>query len=149
MIIRKARPDERSALIELMRRASLVWADTRADLLASPEVIDIPAAQIEAGQVIVAEDGPLLGFSAILPRSDGDIELDGMFTEPDYFRKGIGSALVQAVMKESRSLGARAIHVVANRNVLGFYEAVGFRSVGEIATPLGPLATLMVKDIAD
>ncbi|HWA20744.1 MAG TPA: GNAT family N-acetyltransferase [Devosia sp.] len=148
MKLRRARIEERPALIELMRRASLVWDDTRADLLARPDLIDLPEAQIVAGQVIVAEEGGLLGFAAILPRTDGDVELDGLFTDPLHFRKGIGTALVGAVMSEAAIGAARAVHVVANRNVLGFYEAVGFRTIGEILTPLGPTACLMVKPVS-
>jgi N-acetylglutamate synthase-like GNAT family acetyltransferase len=148
MIIRKARGEERSQLVELMRRASLVWDDTRANLVAHPELIDIPAEQIAAGRVIVAEAGSLSGFAAILPRHDGNVELDGLFVEPAMFGNGIGRALVVAVVDEARELRARSVHVVANQNVLGFYQAVGFRPLGEIATPLGPMATLMVRDIA-
>lgn len=147
MIVRKARPDERPTLIELMRRASLVWEDTRADLLARPELIDVPTTQIESGQVIVADIGGVVGFAAILPRDDGDVELDGLFTEPRHFRGGIGRTLVDAVVEEAKGLGASAVHVLANRNVLAFYEAVGFRVIGEITTELGPTGSLMVKTV--
>lgn len=148
MIVRTARPDERPALIELMRRASLVWDDSRAQLLARPELVDIPAGQIAAGQVLVADDGTPIGFAAILPRNDGNIELDGLFVDPALFRKGTGRALVDAVAEAARASGARSIHVVANRNVLAFYEAVGFETIGEIGTELGPTASLMIKRLS-
>ena len=145
--IRTATPDERARLIELMRRASLVWDDTRAQLVAQPELIDVPAEQIEAGRVLVAVDarGALLGFAALLRRDDGGVELDGLFTEPARFRQGIGRALVRAAEVAATALGAQRLHVIANRNVLGFYEAVGFETVGEVATPLGPIASRMQK----
>lgn len=145
MNVRPAHPGERPLLIELMRRASLVWDDSREQLLARPGIIDVPAGQIETGQVFVAdEDGPI-GFAAILPRNDGNIELDGLFVEPSRFRKGTGRALVEAVADIARASGARSLHVVANRNVLAFYEAVGFVTVGEIGTELGPTASLMIR----
>jgi N-acetylglutamate synthase-like GNAT family acetyltransferase len=149
--IRKATLDDRPPLIELMRRASLVWEDTRAQLLAQPELIDVPAQQIEAGQVLVAtaaDDATLLGFAAHLPRDDGDLELDGLFTEPARFREGIGTALVRAVERAAVALGAQHLHVLANCNVLAFYEAVGFVSVGEVETPLGPVASRMQKPVS-
>ena len=148
--IRNATLDERTQLIELMRRASLVWDDTRAQLLAQPELIDVPAEQFEAGQVLVAtaaDDRTLLGFAVLLPRQDGDVELDGLFTEPAHFRSGIGTALIHAVEAEAAARGAQHLRVIANRNVLAFYEAVGFESVGEAATPLGPLASRMQKRV--
>jgi GNAT superfamily N-acetyltransferase len=134
-------------LIELMRRASLVWDDTRADLMAHPELIDVPADQIAAGQVIVAGEDVPVGFAAMLPRHDGNVELDGLFVEPSKFRHGTGRALVDAAGRAAKVRGAKSIHVIANRNVLGFYLAVGFRTVGEIATPLGPTASLMIKTL--
>jgi hypothetical protein len=48
-------------------------------------------------------------------------------------------------MDEAGSLGAGGVHVTANRNALAFYEAVGFLSVGELTTELGPTGSLMVK----
>ena len=145
--LRKARLNERRALIELMRRASLVWEDTRAQLVERPELIDVTAASIDAGRVWVAAEDALLGFAVLLPRADGDIELDGLFTEPAHFRRGVGTALVRAVEGAAVALGARRLHVIANRNVLGFYEAVGFETHGEMATPLGPIASRMEKPL--
>jgi len=149
--IRKATLDERQPLIELMRRASLVWQDTRAQLLERPELIDVPSEQIEVGRVLVAVDaetGAPLGFAALLPRDDGDVELDGLFTEPARFRQGIGTALVHAAAAAALALGAQRLHVLANRNVLAFYEAVGFETLGELVTPLGPVASRMAKRLS-
>ena len=85
MNIRTAIAADRPELIELVRRSSLVWDNSRAQLLAQPELIDVPAEQIAAGQVIVVEDGGLIGFAAILPRDDGNIELDGLSLSPHAF----------------------------------------------------------------
>lgn len=147
MNIRTAIAADRPELIELMRRASLVWDDSRNQLLANPGLIDVPLEQIATGQVIVAEDGVPIGFAATLPRPDGNVELDGLFVDPHLFRNGTGRALIEAAGQAALATGARSIHVVANRNVLGFYEAVGFTTVGEIATPLGPTASLMIKHL--
>jgi GNAT superfamily N-acetyltransferase len=92
---RLAVPAERSALEELQRRASLMWEEDRAALLANPDAIELPLEQITGGRTVVAENaGQLLGFSVVLPRDDGDAELDGLFVEPTYWRHGLGRALV-------------------------------------------------------
>lgn len=139
MRLRPARPDERAALEDLQRRASLVWDDYREALSAHPEAIELPAEQIAAGQVIVAErDGVTLGFTVVLPRADDGAELDGLFVEPDHWRSGVGRRLVDAAVAAAREGGAATLHVIANPRALSFYEAVGFERLGETPTRFGP-----------
>ena len=65
--IRPALPEERLELEELQRRASLALETYREQLEANPDAIDLPAEQIERGDVLVAEmDGRLAGFAAVL-----------------------------------------------------------------------------------
>ncbi|MDY7231844.1 GNAT family N-acetyltransferase [Hyalangium rubrum] len=137
--LRVARPDERLALEELQRRASLVWEDYREALLAHPEAIELPPAQLEAGQVTVAEtDGRVLGFSVVLPREDGAAELDGLFVEPEGWGKGVGRGLVADAAARARAAGVRVLHVIANPRAEGFYARCGFERIGETPTRFGP-----------
>ena len=65
--IRFGRPDERAALEELQRRASLMWEEYLAYLLANPDVIELPLAQLREGRVRVAQwHGRVAGFAALL-----------------------------------------------------------------------------------
>ncbi len=140
MEIRDARDDEAGALVELQRRASLVWKEYRGQLLAHPDAIALPDGAIANGQVRVAVDetGRTLGFSVVAPAGDGAWELDGLFVEPDGWHRGVGRALVADLMARARDLGARSVQVTANPRALGFYERVGFRREGEVATRFGP-----------
>jgi GNAT superfamily N-acetyltransferase len=141
--IRLAVPAERHALEELQRRASLVWEEYREALLANPDAIELPVQQIEEGRVCVAEDAQaLLGFSAVLPRDDGDAELDGLFVEPAVWRRGVGRALVERAAQTASASGARALHVVANPRAEDFYRACGFVRTGESATRFGTALTM-------
>ncbi len=118
-------------LESLQRRASVANPGDREALLANPDAIAIPAGQIEAGQVVVAEvRGVCAGFAAILPRADGDVELDGLFVEPGSWKRGIGRALVQHCCGLARGMGAVHLHVVGNPHALGFYGKCGFETVG-------------------
>jgi GNAT superfamily N-acetyltransferase len=149
--IRLARPDDRLTLIELQRRASLMWEDVRDELLARPELIDssLPAEMIANNQVFVAERGDrILGFATIVTHEGDDAELEGLFVEPAEWRRGIGTALVKAVEREAQAWGANRLHVLANRNVRDFYEANGFETLGEQKTLLGPIALVMAKPVA-
>ncbi len=139
LTVRVAFPEEREALEALQWRASLANPGDREALLAHPEVIELPADQIEKGQVLIAErGGVVLGFAALLDRDDGDIELDGLFVEPEHWRQGIGRALVEHCAAVARSAGAASLHVIGNHHAEGFYHRCGFETVGDHETRFGP-----------
>ena len=131
--IRFARPDERDALEELMRRASLALDDYREALEANPDAIDLPARQIADGDVIVAElDGTVLGFAAVVGG-----ELDGLFVDPPYWRRGVAAALVEEAVHIARRRGL-SLTVVGGPAARGFYEKCGFTVEGDEPTRFGP-----------
>lgn len=133
MIIRLARAEERQELEELQRRASLALEQYREQLEANPDAIDLPLAQVEQGDVLIAEhNGEIVGFAAI----DGS-ELDGLFVEPERWREGIGRALAEAAIHEARCRGL-SLTVTAEPSAQAFYEKCGFRVEGEAETRFGP-----------
>jgi GNAT superfamily N-acetyltransferase len=141
--VRDAVVSEVGALVALQRRASLVWEDTRSQLLAHPEAIDLPEAQVRHGMVRVAvrlgDPGDrVVGFSAVLPVEAGYCELDGLFVEPDEWRTGVGRRLVQDAAGRAVAAGAVRLTVTANRNALGFYEGLGFVAGEVVATRFAP-----------
>jgi GNAT superfamily N-acetyltransferase len=149
--IRLAHPDDRLNLIELQRRASLVGetGEVRQRLLDEPELIDIDEELLANNEVIVAEIGSkIVGFASFIAQDGNDAELDGMFVEPSHWRQGIGRALIEAVERELVAWQATRLRVVANPNALAFYTALGFVTIGEEKTPLGPVAPVMAKAIA-
>ena len=118
--IRLAVASEREFLEALQWRASLSNPGDRAALIANPDAIELPDQQIEGGGVFVAElGGCLMGWAAILPRDDGDAELDALFVEPDGWRRGVGSALVERCAEKARATGASSIHVIGNPHAEG------------------------------
>jgi GNAT superfamily N-acetyltransferase len=136
--IRVARPDERPGLEALQWRASLANAGDREAQLAHPDAIVLPMEQIAAGGVYVAEcDNVVGGFAAIVPRQDGDAELDALFVEPSLWQRGIGRRLVDHVAGVARAAGASVLHVVGNPHAKGFYSACGFQEMGRVATRFG------------
>ena len=131
--IRLARLDELEVLEALQRRASLANEADRPHLEAHPDAIHLPPAQVANGQVSVAElDGRVAGFSAVVGG-----ELDGLFVEPELWRRGIGRALADKATLEARSRGL-ALSVIANPAARGFYERCGFSIEGEEKTRFGP-----------
>src|SRR5436190_13025222 len=131
--IRPARPDERDELEALQRRASLANEADRPHLEAHPDAIHLPPAQIANGQVLVAElDGRVAGFAAVVGG-----ELDGLFVEPDLWRRGVGAALVEEATHYARVRGL-TLTVIANAAARDFYEKCGFSAEGETQTRFGP-----------
>lgn len=148
--IRLAAPGDRLQLIELQRRASLAGSEPEVvqQLLERPEIIDLDEEMLANNEVFVAERGDtIVGFATIIAHDGNDAELEGLFVEPAEWRKGIATLLLRAIEREAAAWGASRLHVMANRNVLGFYEAAGFTEIGERQTELGPMASLMVKPI--
>lgn len=136
--IRLAQAGERQQLEDLQRRASLALPDYREQLTAHPDAIHLPRDQIERGQVIVAElDGRMAGFAAVVEN-----ELDGLFVEPDLWRQGIGSALIEAATHQARRDGL-ALRVIASPTAREFYESCGFSVEGEAATRFGPALRML------
>src|SRR5258706_2929160 len=83
LTIRIAAREEKKLLEDLQWRASLVWEEYREALLAHPDAIELPLAHLDAGHTYVAErGGQILAFSVVLPRPDGDADLDALVVEP-------------------------------------------------------------------
>jgi N-acetylglutamate synthase-like GNAT family acetyltransferase len=144
--IRPADVAERDALERLQRRSSMHQPMYRAQLAAHPDAIELPAEQITAGLVRVAEqNGVVVGFAVLLERSGDACELDGLFVEPDRMRGGVGRRLVEDAKRIARERGATRIDVVANPQAVAFYEAVGFKPVGQAQTRFGPAPRLSLS----
>ena len=135
--LRLAAAAEQSALEALQLRASLMWEEDRPHLLANPGLIELPVEQIENGRVLVAERSGPIGFAVVLRRDDGEAELDGIFVEPDVWRQGIGSRLLQKAERLALADGAKWLFVTSNLRAVGFYRACGFTALGEVKTLFG------------
>jgi GNAT superfamily N-acetyltransferase len=135
--IRLANLDERDALEALQRRASTALEEYRQQLEAEPDAIDLPLEQIERDEVFVAEiDDHMVGMAVVFI-GEREAELDGLFVEPEHWRKGIGAALVDVATHEARKRGL-TLMVTANPSAREFYEKCGFAVEGEAHTRFGP-----------
>lgn len=147
LIVRVGRLGERKALESLQLRASLMWEEDREALLAHPDAIELPDDQLEAGWVRVGElAGQMIGFSVVLPRPDGDAELDGLFVEPERWGEGHGRRLLEAAAALALTFGAARLHVVANPRAEGFYRRCGFDVTGTAQTRFA-VANTMTKSL--
>ncbi|MGA9671322.1 MAG: GNAT family N-acetyltransferase [Terracidiphilus sp.] len=122
----------------LQLRASLTNAGDRDAILAHPDAIEIPTEQITGGRVFAASsNGTIVGFAAIEPRPDGEIELDALFVKPTHWRKGIARLLVDHCAKVARENGSSALHVIGNPHAEKFNLDSGFKQIGTFETRFG------------
>jgi len=142
LVIRDAVLSERSRLRELHEKSSSVWSEDRVMLAAHPEVLGVPSEAIQEGRVRVAEtEGKIIGFS-VLGFSGCESELDGLFVDPAFMRRGVGRRLLadavqiaaDAGIQTMRGDSGRAHTLLPGRRVhLGRRDSDAVRSRGTVA----------------
>jgi len=136
-MIRLGVPEDLSAASDVYRSASLFNASDRDNLLAHPEYLVLGPRGLAEGRTHVAEEaGSLVGF-ATWAEADGIFELEDLFVDPGWMRRGIATALVSRIVNVLRAQGAERLEVTANPHALGFYSAVGFIDCGVAETDFG------------
>jgi GNAT superfamily N-acetyltransferase len=143
--IRDARPADIDALRDVFRRSSLSNEGDRANLLAHPETLAWAAEPVGEGRTRVAVvDDRVVGFATTSLTTDG-LELDDLFVDPDWMRRGVGRALVDDVVSSARRQHNRRVTVTANEHALAFYEHAGFVTVGSAETMFGPAPRMVLE----
>ncbi len=136
--IRDAVPADLAALRDIYRRASLSNEGDRVTLLANPDALEFPGLGGDDRRTRVATaDDRITGFATSVPAGDV-IELDDLFVDPGWMRRGAGRALVADAVAIARELGAGRVEVTANPHALVFYQKADFISDHEVQTRFGP-----------
>jgi GNAT superfamily N-acetyltransferase len=136
-MIRRGVPADLSAATEVFRRASLSNAGDRDNLLAHPEFLILGPEGLAEGRTYVAEeDGSLVGF-ATWAEAGGTFELEDLFVDPGWRRRGIAASLVSRIADVLRAQGVECLEVTANRHARAFYIAAGFIDCGVAETDFG------------
>jgi putative acetyltransferase len=123
-VIRPFIDDDLGDVLDVWYRASLEAHPFLTERFLDTERLQIAETWLPAAETLVAElDARVVGFVSMLGN-----EVGGIFAEPAYQRRGVGSALMDTVT-------ASRPHVVldvfeANSIGRGFYAACGFEQVG-------------------
>lgn len=108
----------------------------------------------DGGEFLVGEvDGAIVAMGAFAPPSEWKeayIELDSTTTEvtrmrvdPEYHRRGYGSAIYRELEDRARSEGYRRLVLdtgTENDAARGFYERFGFECRREVTVDFGPVS---------
>ena len=136
-MIRLGTSADLAAASSVYRRASLSTAYDRDNLLAHPEYLILGPEGLAEGRTHVAEqDGSVVGSATWAETADA-IELEDLFVDPGYRKRGIATALVSRIAEVVRAQSAERLEVTANPHALGFYRAVGFADRGIAETVFG------------
>ncbi|HVG33845.1 MAG TPA: GNAT family N-acetyltransferase [Pyrinomonadaceae bacterium] len=141
-IIRRATPDEAEQLTELALRSKGHWGydaeflrDCRIDLTLTPEFV------ATCPVFVLEEQGSIAGFyslSAEGAEEDLEVELMHLFIEPQTIGRGFGKLLFRHAVETARRLGFQRLLIGSDPFALKFYEAMGARRVGEVASIVRP-----------
>ncbi|PIC01414.1 GNAT family N-acetyltransferase [Caulobacter sp. X] len=129
--IRLARPEEADRLTRLAMTAKASWgydeafmAMCRAELTLTPE-------KMNAWTIWVAECvGEIVGMIALASKGlSGEVE--DFMVDPDFQGRGLGAALMGALLDECRARGLQTIGLDADPNAEGIYQRLGLTTVGQ------------------
>ena len=135
-IIRLGVPADLPAASDVYRSASLSNAGDRDNLLAHPEYLVLGPEGLAEGRTYVAEEGSVIAFATWV-EVGGIFELEDLFVDPGWRRRGIAAALVNRIAQVLRARGVQRLEVTANPHAMGFYRAAGFIDCGTADTAFG------------
>jgi ribosomal protein S18 acetylase RimI-like enzyme len=100
---------------------------------------------------LATENDDIRGFAQTYPQSDTTAELDRIIILPDYIRKGVGTALLNAALEDQKTRGFRKIIVNAGSgesHARRFYEKNGFKQLNEteVDAPWGGKISLVTYE---
>jgi GNAT superfamily N-acetyltransferase len=146
-VIRLGVLDDLPAVAGVYRRASLSNAGDRDSLLAHPQHLVLGPEGLAEGRTYVAEESGVVAGFATWALAGGAFELEDLFVDPRWRRRGIATALVSRIVDAVRAQGARSLEVTANPHAQAFYSAAGFADCGvaETASGTAPRKRLAIR----
>jgi len=136
--IRQAIAAEAGLLTELALRSKGYWGydaeflqDCRIDLTLTPEFL------ASSPVFLIEEQGRIAGFYSLEGRGT-EVELLHLFVEPWAIRRGFGGRLFRHAVETARASGFEQLVIGSDPYALEFYEAMGARRVGHVASIVRP-----------
>jgi predicted N-acetyltransferase YhbS len=131
--IRPARVDDAAGLTEIAVRATKHDGYDDSAVSRFMPGLKINLALIAAGLVHVAEDeqGVLGGYVSFRPTGMGGlILLEGIFVDPAYSRRGVGTRLFATAVEHSRKMAGNVILIYSSPHSVDFYAHLGATRIG-------------------
>lgn len=147
--LRRARSDEAEALTALSLNAKRSNGYDDAFMAACREELTVTDQRLAEGEYWVAEAGGLCGCACLLVDANGRSgEVHAFFIDPAWQRKGVGRLLWNRLVQRAKEEGLAELHLDADPAAVPFYEAMGFKVVGESPSGSIPGRSLPLMKLA-
>jgi N-acetylglutamate synthase-like GNAT family acetyltransferase len=134
--IRRARPDEATALTEIAHAAKRHWGYPENWIEHWKDDLTITPDFIANNEMYVAINGEEIAGCCALVLSDSRAELEHMWIRPAHMGNGVGRALFQQIVERATTLDAKAVELSADPNAEGFYQRMGATRIGEVRSEI-------------
>ncbi len=132
MDVRAIGPDYASKVTEIALKGKAHWGYDDAFMEKCREELTYREKTFETKAVFGAfREGRLVGFFALKEKNPRTGNLDDLFILPEHIGAGIGRALMDRCLEESRKRGWTRLIVDSDPFAEGFYRKMGFRRIGE------------------
>jgi predicted GNAT family N-acyltransferase len=101
-----------------------------------PEEVELDHDDRRALHLLASVSGKAVGTARIVMRR-GNAKIGRMAVLKSYRLQGVGAKLLRRAVATAKKIGARKIYLHAQVAVIGFYEKLGFRSVGPVFDEAG------------
>jgi GNAT superfamily N-acetyltransferase len=155
--LRRARPDDLSALDDLLARSypRLLKHDYPPSVLVTvlPLIVRAQPGLLASGRYFVAVDedsGRMLGAGgyslappdpqgvAHAPRGERRGNIRHVATDPDALRQGVGRGVMTCILTAAAAEGVTEFDCLSTRTAVPFYATMGFQVVGPVMVPMAP-----------
>ncbi len=146
---RAIHPSEHAAISALAARSKASWGYGAELMLHFAADLTLAPQSIARGRTVGMEiNGALVGYTRLIPREGDTIELEDLFVDAPFLRRGYGLALFEEARAYARDAGFATMRIVADPNAAGFYAARGAAQVGILESTLVPGRTLPIFTLA-
>src|SRR5262245_36701034 len=130
--IRRALSDESETLSMIAHTAKRHWGYPESWIEQWREQLTITPDFIRNNRVFAAlSEGNVIGCCALVESID-KLELEHMWTLPEFIGKGVGRALFEHAVRSARSLSFKEFEITSDPNAEGFYKHMGAKRIGEV-----------------
>jgi GNAT superfamily N-acetyltransferase len=96
----------------------------------NPDLEDIGSAYAQAVFLVAVQQGRVIATGALIPTANATAQIARMSVATDMRRRGVASALLQALCNRARTLGIRQLVLETTetwQDAIAFYENFGFK----------------------
>jgi GNAT superfamily N-acetyltransferase len=138
--LRPARAADADQLTDLALRSKAHWGYSAEFMAACRQELTVTAAYLDGHPTWVVEEpdgeppaaggAKIVGFFALAPLGEYEVELDLLYVDPAAIGRGLGSRLFAHARDLARERGFRVMEIQSDPNAEGFYRRVGAVTVG-------------------